>query len=110
MSYAVHPRVLLPDARQVIAEPDLHDREAVMEAADLLIKFGTLEDLSNGRAVRDAIICGDLRPGRIARRRRWIITAAITFAFVWALAAGLAHFTAAQEAGTLPSVQELIFP
>ncbi|WP_323775604.1 hypothetical protein [Leisingera sp.] len=110
MSRAVHPRALLPGAREIIAAPDLHDRQEVLEAADLLIKFGTIEDLSNGRAVRDAIICGDLQPGRIARRRRWIIAAAIICAFVWAVALGLAQFTAAQEAGTLPSVQELIFP
>ncbi len=110
MNGSAHPRALLPGAREVIAAPDFHDRQEVLEAADLLIKFGTIEDLSNGRAVRDAIICGDLRPGRATRRRRWIITAAVICAVVWALALGLAQFTAAQEAGTLPSVQELIFP
>ncbi len=104
----VHPRALLPDAREVARSPDLHDVKSVITACDLMISYGTISDLNTARVLKSAIERGQIKPGRTKRIRRACIYLAALTALVWVVALGLERIVVAQQEGRLPPLKQLI--
>lgn len=104
-----HRRELLGWSRSVVATPRCHSRGAVREACEVLIRFGTLDDLANVSELRAAIEAGEVRPGAaVAPLRRWIKIAALVCILVWTLAWIIGAVADAQAAGRLPSIVEML--
>lgn len=104
-----HRRELLGWAQSVVKTPQWHSRAAVWEACDVMIRFGSLDDIATVLRLRAAIEAGEVRPGAAAaRRRRWIKVAILANVVVWTLALVFGALADAQSAGLIPSIVEMI--
>lgn len=104
-----HPRLMLSAARRIASRPKYHTPNEVSDALEMLIHFGTVHDFTLANQLRAAIARGEVVPGAfMARMRRLIRMAVLACILVWIIAGGLAAIANAQEAGVLPSIQEVI--
>lgn len=64
-----HPMVRLAEYREIVANADLHDDAAVLDACEALMTYGDSLDCQRARMLRDAITRGAV--DEINRRGRW---------------------------------------